>query len=719
MKFSQLIFVPIVLFSTSVALGQCDAPIVLDWTAVNDTTFTIVFESSVNGEYQVESYSEHTFGGGYFQETGPVVNGINTITVIFDEGDAMFYPDLIFYTTWINLICGPGIYSEDAEFYMSSRTLRNNEGFTCSNLLTPMIDFLQSPDSFDIPINISLNESIESVSVFMDFGLSNGGWPNVTFSLVHPNGNVVMIFDETVPYASMSVVFSDYAAQTFEYTPGEDYIGYFQPSEPLAELTGLPAQGEWKLRVQHQFFLPSDEFIYGLCLNINESNCIASLEGEVFFDLNGNGIYDNQEPPMSEAYVQNSADDYTFYTTSQGQYWQCSPAGEGNLSVLNIPEYYEANSLNFSLDSGEYAIDQNIAITAATSATDLSVDLFSWDANRPGFSATYHVVVDNIGTLCADEVELSIAFPSYVQITDSEMPELTISGNSASLDMIELCPFESLEFEVEILLDDTVSLGTILEATVNVNTSETDADPNNNTFTSAVEVVGSYDPNDKQVSATTIGDEFLEDGAPLKYTIRFQNTGTFYAERVVIVDTIDADLDLNSLQIISTSHNMQLVREGNVVFFGFDQIFLPDSATDFDGSIGHVRYEITPFPTFSEGQTIDNTAYIYFDFNEPIVTNTVVTEFGNPLSISNEIEFETRLFPNPANQNITISWAQDVEVDRIEIYDLSGRLLKSQNISAENIYLLEVSDLSDGMYLINLVAGTLQSRQKFMKLAER
>jgi uncharacterized repeat protein (TIGR01451 family) len=306
-----------------------------------------------------------------------------------------------------------------------------------------------------------------------------------------------------------------------------------------------------------------------------------------------------------------------------------------------------------------------------------------------------------------------------VEIVSSLNPDLIISDNTASIEVDQVCPFLPFEFNLTILLDDTVSLGTMLEATISTNVSADDPNELNNTFTSVVEVVGSYDPNDKQVSATTIGDEFLEVGAPLKYTIRFQNTGTFYAERVVIADTIDNDLDINSLQIISTSHNMELSREGNVLYFEFDQILLPDSTTDFDGSIGHVRYEIDPLPTFSEGETIENTAYIYFDFNEPIVTNTVITEFGNPLSVSTESAFETRLFPNPADQNITISWALKVDVDRIEIYDLSGRLVKSQITSANNIFLLEVNDLSDGMYLLNLVAGNLQSRQKFMKIAER
>jgi uncharacterized repeat protein (TIGR01451 family) len=366
------------------------------------------------------------------------------------------------------------------------------------------------------------------------------------------------------------------------------------------------------------------------------------------------------------------------------------------------------------LDEGEVLQGLELILVPEFEAIDLAVDLFSIDPNRPGFEATYVLNLQNIGTICEENGELAISFPEYVEIIESENSLLNFSGNEASMNMIELCPFESLEFEFEVILDDTVSLGTILEALAQVTSSGPDVNPLNNTSRSSVEVIGAYDPNDKQVSEALIGDEFLENESPLKYTIRFQNTGTFYAERVEIVDTIDADLDINSLQIISTSHNMELSREGNIVTFEFDQIFLPDSTTDFEGSIGHVRYQIDPLPTFSEGDIIENTAYIYFDFNEPIVTNTVLTEFGNPLSTLEENPV-THLFPNPTNTGLTATWGSDFAPERLLVFDLTGRVVMESYVSGQGSLELDVSELPEGMYLIRLIGDGRSSDNKFIK----
>ena len=717
----QILLTLFAVASLITAKSQCDPPLIANWEALDDTTFSITFMSSDAGTYELfpslfDGEIDLTF---YYPLgiIGDVEEGLNTIEFVMPVGIVnSTNQDLYFLNCQLIIDCDGGGGAWSDPFYLSNLSLSGNENFFVEYRIDPFEIFageFEIEFSIDVP---ATNEIIENIAFFIDAEMETF-YDQFKIELIHPNGTTIQITANDFLTTDLSVLYAD-NLNAFPSYSENGHVGVYAPLEPLNTFQGMPSEGEWKIK------LTSDNpevygFLFSAGININGSSGGAVLAGSVFHDINENGVFDADESSVPYQTILNSLSNNEFTTFSSGNFWVTDNAGDGDLTVIDPPTYFAANSVSYSVSEGEFLGELDLPIVAEELVTDIAVDLFSLTPNRPGFSAIYSAQVSNVGSICENDITVSIFFPEYVEIIGSTSADFIITNNTGTIDISEVCPFEPFEFNLTILLDDTVSLGTMLEATISANVSDEDPNELNNTFTSVVEVVGSYDPNDKQVSATTIGDEFLEDGAPLKYTIRFQNTGTFYAERVVIVDTIDADLDLNSLQIISTSHNMQLVREGNVVFFGFDQIFLPDSATDFDGSIGHVRYEITPFPTFSEGQTIDNTAYIYFDFNEPIVTNTVVTEFGNPLSISNEIEFETRLFPNPANQNITISWAQDVEVDRIEIYDLSGRLLKSQNISAENIYLLEVSDLSDGMYLINLVAGTLQSRQKFMKLAER
>ena len=75
------------------------------------------------------------------------------------------------------------------------------------------------------------------------------------------------------------------------------------------------------------------------------------------------------------------------------------------------------------------------------------------------------------------------------------------------------------------------------------------------------------------------------------------------------------------------------MHENGLVEFLFENILLPDSTTNEPTSHGFITYQIQPNPDISDFTTINNFAGIFFDFNDPIITNTVtntmVTSFDN------------------------------------------------------------------------------------------
>ena len=70
---------------------------------------------------------------------------------------------------------------------------------------------------------------------------------------------------------------------------------------------------------------------------------------------------------------------------------------------------------------------------------------------------------------------------------------------------------------------------------------------------------------------------------------------------------------------------------GSKVHFNFVNINLVDSTTNAEASKGYVSYRVKPLANLPLGTTIENTASIYFDFNTPIVTNTVSNVICNPI----------------------------------------------------------------------------------------
>ncbi len=705
--------------------SQCDPPEILNWVAINDSVFDITYSSEVDADYILEVRKDYGEINDYPFDplilSGSAQAGLNQINLTIEN--PLLPPNEsdqtgeIYFTLYLSLECESGISSDTSVFYLSAHSLLSQPGFECDSLymaLDPLDDgagfFVEYP--FSVPDD---GEVIENLAVFVDIGHSYNG--DLSIQLTHPNGTVVNLFDYALNSlggsTGFSVVFTDAAEEFIPDFPGFGPSGIFLPHEPLFVLNGLPFGGVWTLTVFDNLAIDNG-ILHGLCISNNGDFCLASIEGKSFVDTNENLEFDEGDYSVPYPIIFNSITGTAFAGDDIGEFFKCSESGEGTLEQLNVPDYYQHIPLEVSIPEAGNITDLGITLTPISDVIDLEVDLFTLAPLRPGFTTSYLAQVQNLGTICNEEGLLTLSFPESVEILESTESSLFINGNSAQLALTELCSFELLEFQLLVQVDDTVSLGSVVEAVLVATTFDTDINLTNNSIVHEEIVVGAFDPNDKQVSDTLIGDSFLESQSQLKYTIRFQNTGTFYAERVEIIDTLDTNLDLESLSIISVSHDMTFTREENVVRFEFDNIFLPDSATDFDGSIGHVRYEIDPLPTFSEGDLIENTAYIYFDFNEPIVTNTVVTEFGNPLSTREENVF-TSLYPNPANDRITATWNSDFNPERAQVFDLTGRLVMEEITHGTNLLELDVSELPQGLYLIRFIANDAVSENKLVK----
>lgn len=85
------------------------------------------------------------------------------------------------------------------------------------------------------------------------------------------------------------------------------------------------------------------------------------------------------------------------------------------------------------------------------------------------------------------------------------------------------------------------------------------------------------------------------------------------------------------------------------------------------------------------------------------------------LAVEDFFSKQFSLYPNPANNVITITNSADVTVNAISIFDFNGRMIKSEkfdNISNINV---KVSDLANGVYFININSDKGVATKKFVK----
>lgn len=296
---------------------------------------------------------------------------------------------------------------------------------------------------------------------------------------------------------------------------------------------------------------------------------------------------------------------------------------------------------------------------------------------------TSGVVTTTINGAASYESPMSGAlFPSSVS-------GATISYTIADFGAIDM----NTAFNIYVKTDSTAVLGSDICIQTIATTSSTDINRSNDSLTFCGLVVNSFDPNNKLVyPSTTIGpNEWLT------YTINFQNTGTDTAYQIIVRDTLDAYLNLNSFTYLASSHKPEVNLTGNAVAFNFKNINLLDSFHNEPKSHGWLQYKIKTVSTLPTYAKVSNNASIYFDENEPILTNTTVN-INDPLSIrfKNTLSDFT-IYPNPASSQITIETG---EVGELKILDLLGSsLFYSKIITPNTPTKFNLPKLSPGLYI--------------------
>jgi uncharacterized repeat protein (TIGR01451 family) len=256
-------------------------------------------------------------------------------------------------------------------------------------------------------------------------------------------------------------------------------------------------------------------------------------------------------------------------------------------------------------------------------------------------------------------------------------------------------------FNMLFTTDVTATIGDQVCVNVVITPSAGDNNTLNNTFNYCYPVTNSYDPNIKEVSP--MGDVAPGFQGWLTYTIHFQNTGNAPAMNIKLADTLDTDLDLSTFQVINYSHFNTASLMGSALSFNFPNIQLADSTSDPEGSKGFVQYRIKPKAGLIAGTTIKNTAHIYFDYNAPIVTNTTVNEFVEPLSADDNTSVSFSMYPNPGMGKyiIELKGKQLKSGSMIEVYNLIGaNVLSIQTSVVKNE--IDISSQPKGVYFVKI-----------------
>ena len=468
-----------------------------------------------------------------------------------------------------------------------------------------------------------------------------------------------------------------------------------------------------------------------LCDLFNANGCAAywNISGKIYADSNANCLYDageNTFPNLKVQLYQNGILQQQQNTQAGGSYSLVTDLGTYTYSIAtaNLPfvvacpasGYY--TSVIAALDS--FDADMNFGLRCKP-----GYDLVAQSISAIGFRPA------NITTVDISAGDVSNFYNAHCAAGMSGSVQLIINGAAHYVASLGLTPTTVLndtitwsiadfgavnffhDFNINVATDTTAVLGSQICFTLIVNPIAGDNRPANNILTHCFTVVGSFDPNEKEVYPAGNIDTATH---RLTYTIYFQNTGTAEAQHIYLTDTLDSNIDAGSFQLLAYSHQPMVQLKGNNLRFNFPNINLPDSNTNEPLSHGYVQYKIKLKDNLPVGTTINNTAFIYFDFNAPVVTNTT----SNTISISTTAvssirnpNSEIRIYPNPASTQLFIE-TNGTEVEQVNIYNTTGRLVSQTKLPQSKS--IDVSGLVQGVYIAEIKTKDASVKRRWVKM---
>ena len=498
------------------------------------------------------------------------------------------------------------------------------------------------------------------------------------------------------------------------------YVNSGELNYDTATVAGL-APGNYTARVQYGPVSPTCVDDHPFTVPDLGSVC-GNVSGTVFIDHDQDCTQDGNDPGVPYRVLTINPGPQFALTDASGHYTRNLLTGDYDITTTGA-DLLQLCPVDvpapFTIAPGG-----SVVVDLADSSTidlDLEAVLYHTPA-RPGFSCNVHGWLRNLSGQQSGPVTATLAVDPLFTVLSTYPTPTSVVGNVITWDLSALNGFGLAGVSAVLSLPpDVALLGSPFTHTLTCVNTIGDADPANNSAVDTDIVTGSFDPNDKAVrtSSGQSGDQFiLGTDEWLDYTIRFQNTGTDTAFTVVLVDTLDTDLDLSTLELRIASHAfIPELSNDRVLRFTFQDILLPDSNVNEPASHGFLAYRIRPVGSAVPGTLLSNAADIYFDFNPPVRTNTTLVTVESTTGLAARPVPSTRLRPNPTEGATVLRFPDPVPgVRTVRLIALDGSVLRQFTVSgAETTVALDLSALASGIYRVHWSSAGAQENIAVMK----
>lgn len=441
----------------------------------------------------------------------------------------------------------------------------------------------------------------------------------------------------------------------------------------------------------------------------------GNLVGDLFYDVNSNCIKDDGEVGLNARIVRlenKTSGEINFAVTDvNGHFTIALASGDYNLSTIADKHLYSVclGNTTARIRKGVYSyVTLGQYQQPTLSDMEVGMDVIVPAGAVAGDEARVLVKIVNHGGTAVTNGTVHVKHPvSVTSFQSSPEPDNYVVGE-AIYAISNLPAFGTQYLEIVTRIPSTAAATDQFEFSVKTGTGilQKDADINDN---EAKDVVGlSRRGGLVEVMKQSLqGDTVDFRSKQWEYRVDFRNVSTTMVKRAVLVDTLDANLPLLRLELLSfyPAKASYTIEKGRVLVIDYPEANLSAFEANPSGSVGFAKYRVQIYQQLPIKTVINNRAMVDFDSKWQAYSTNCAVSLQDKYAGVKVIKSSMRVYPNPATSEVWISHRSAANQGQWKMMNHMGLVVR-EGVAGSSDIRVDVRGLSAGLYTLKLGDAT-------------
>lgn len=441
----------------------------------------------------------------------------------------------------------------------------------------------------------------------------------------------------------------------------------------------------------------------------------GNLVGDLFYDVNSNCIKDDGEVGLASRIVRlenKTSGEINFAVTDvNGHFTIALQSGDYNLSTVAGKHLYSVclGNTTARIRKGVYSY-VTLGQYQLPSLSDLGVgmDVIVPAGAVAGDEARVLVKIVNHGGSAVTNGTVHVKHPAAITTFQSTPEPDNYVAGEAIYAISNLPAFGTQYLEITTRIPSTAAAAENFEFSVKTGTGILlkDVDANDN---EAKDMVGLSRRGGlvEVMKQSMQGDTVDFRSKAWDYRVDFRNVSTTMVKRAVLVDTLDANLPLLRLELLSfyPSKANYSIEKGRVLVIDYPEANLSAFEANPSGSVGFAKYRVQIYQTLPLKTVINNRAMVDFDSKWQAYSSNCAVKLLDKFAGVKVMKSALRVYPNPANDEVWVSAAEGMLRGNWQLMNHLGAVVREGAVDAADVR-VNVKGLSAGLYTIKVGGAT-------------